>query len=79
MEREDPKLLDQVRNLMRMRHMSHKPERSFTEDMRKSILVHNKYMAPKEVCKVSYEKLSETTKIQKIARKERTFSSCFFL
>lgn len=26
---EQPKLLDQVRNLMRMRHMSHKTERAY--------------------------------------------------
>jgi hypothetical protein len=79
MERELPKLLDQVQTPMLMRHMSLKTERSFTEHMRKSILVHNKYTAREEVCKVSYKKLSETTKIHKMARKKRTFSSCFFL
>ena len=34
MESEKPKLLDQVRNLMRMRHMSHKTEHLYVADMR---------------------------------------------
>ncbi|MGH9946215.1 MAG: integron integrase [Pyrinomonadaceae bacterium] len=42
MEIQKPKLLDQVRNLMRMRHMSYKTERSYIAYMREYILFHNK-------------------------------------
>ncbi len=48
MEIQKPKLLDQVRNLMRMRHMSHKTERSYVAYMREYILFHNK-RHPKEM------------------------------
>lgn len=37
-----PKLLDQVRNLMRMPHMSHKTERAYVGYCRDYILFHNK-------------------------------------
>ena len=39
---EQPKLLDQVRNLMRMRHMSHKTERAYVSYIREFILFHDK-------------------------------------
>jgi site-specific recombinase XerD len=37
-----PKLLDQVRNLMRLRHLSHKTERAYVSYIREFILFHNK-------------------------------------
>jgi len=39
---EQPKLLDQVRKLMRMRHMSHKTERAYVSYIREFILFHDK-------------------------------------
>jgi len=39
---EQPKLLDQVRNLMRMRHISHKTERAYVSYIREFILFHDK-------------------------------------
>lgn len=39
---EKPKLLDQVRNLMRMRHLSHKTERAYVSYIRDFILFHDK-------------------------------------
>lgn len=39
---EKPKLLDQVRNLMRVRHLSHKTERAYVGYIREYILFHNK-------------------------------------
>ncbi len=42
MDRPKPKLLDQVRNLMRMRHMSHKTERAYVGYARDYILFHKK-------------------------------------
>ncbi len=35
-------MLDQVRGLMRLRHMSHKTERAYTSYIRDYILFHNK-------------------------------------
>ncbi len=43
-----PKLLDQVRNLMRMRHLSHKTERAYVAYIRDFILFHDK-RHPKEM------------------------------
>ena len=37
-----PKLLDQVRNLMRLRHLSHKTERAYISYIREFILFHDK-------------------------------------
>lgn len=37
-----PKLLDQVRNLMRVRHLSHKTERAYISYIRQYILFHDK-------------------------------------
>ena len=37
-----PKLLDQVRNLIRMRHLSHKTERAYISYIREFILFHHK-------------------------------------
>ena len=37
-----PKLLDQVRNLMRLRHLSHKTERAYVSYIREFILFHDK-------------------------------------
>jgi integron integrase len=37
-----PKLLDQVRNLMRLRHLSHKTERAYVSYIREYILFHDK-------------------------------------
>ncbi len=37
-----PKLLDQVRNLMRLRHLSHKTERAYISYIREYILFHHK-------------------------------------
>ncbi len=37
-----PKLLDQVRNLMRIKHMSYKTERAYVSYIREYILFHNK-------------------------------------
>jgi len=48
METPKPKILEQVRHLMRMRHMSHKTERSYVAYMRDYILFHNK-RHPKEM------------------------------
>ena len=45
---QQPKLLDQVRNLMRMRHLSHKTERADVSYIREYILFHNK-KHPKEM------------------------------
>jgi hypothetical protein len=42
METPKPKLLDQVRNPMRLRHMSHKTERAYLGYIRDYILFHNK-------------------------------------
>lgn len=39
---EKPKLLDQVRNLMRVRHLSHKTERAYVGYIRDYILFHGK-------------------------------------
>ncbi len=39
---EKPKLLDQVRNLMRVRHLSHKTERAYIGYIREYILFHGK-------------------------------------
>ncbi len=39
---EKPKLLDQVRNLMRVRHLSHKTERAYVGYIREYILFHGK-------------------------------------
>ena len=43
-----PKLLDQVRNLMRLRHLSHKTERAYVSYIREFILFHDK-RHPKEM------------------------------
>lgn len=43
-----PKLLDQVRNLMRLRHLSHKTERAYISYIREYILFHDK-KHPKEM------------------------------
>ena len=43
-----PKLLDQVRNLMRLRHLSHKTERVYVSYIREFILFHDK-RHPKEM------------------------------
>ncbi|MEO8648602.1 MAG: integron integrase [Acidobacteriota bacterium] len=40
MDKPTPKLLDQVRNLMRLRHMSHKTERAYVGYIREFILFH---------------------------------------
>lgn len=45
---EKPKLLDQVRNLMRLRHLSHKTERAYISYTKEFILFHNK-RHPKEM------------------------------
>jgi integron integrase len=45
---EPPKLLDQVRNLIRLKHMSHKTERAYVGYIREYILFHNK-KHPKEM------------------------------
>lgn len=45
---EKPKLLDQVRNLMRLRHLSHKTERAYISYIKEFILFHNK-RHPKEM------------------------------
>lgn len=37
-----PKLLDQVRSLMRLKHLSHKTERAYVAYIREYILFHNK-------------------------------------
>jgi len=37
-----PKLLDQVRNLMRLKHLSHKTERAYVAYNREYILFHGK-------------------------------------
>lgn len=39
---EKPKLLDQVRNLIRMRHLSHKTEKAYLYYIRDFILFHDK-------------------------------------
>ncbi|MGB7070271.1 MAG: integron integrase [Pyrinomonadaceae bacterium] len=48
MEKPKPKLLDQVRNLMRLKHLSYKTERAYVGYIRKYILFHNK-KHPKEM------------------------------
>ena len=45
---EKPKLPDQVRNLMRMLHLSHKTERAYVSDIRDFILFHDK-RHPKDI------------------------------
>lgn len=45
---QQPKLLDQVRNLMRLKHLSYKTERAYVGYIRKYILFHNK-KHPKEM------------------------------
>lgn len=45
---QQPKLLDQVRNLMRLRHLSHKTERAYVSYIREYILFHDK-KHPKEM------------------------------
>ena len=48
-----PKLLDQVRNLMRLKHLSYKTERAYVAYIREYILFHNKrhpkYMSANEI------------------------------
>jgi len=39
---ERPKLFDQVRNLLRLKHMSHKTERASVGYIREYVLFHNK-------------------------------------
>ena len=45
---QQPKLLDQVRNLIRMRHLSRKTERAYVSYIREYILFHDK-KHPKEM------------------------------